>query len=98
MGERSDWPAWVQRPQDAFIALSLNADGSRGGINTAMVHAYDLPGSLVVLSGCSSALGDVQPGAGLMGFTRAWIAAGSTAVVASLWPVADDNGGFFTEF
>ncbi|MBI5282350.1 MAG: CHAT domain-containing protein [Candidatus Solibacter usitatus] len=88
----------TRRPDDAFIALSLDRSGRRQGINTGMVSAISLPGSLVVLNGCGSGLGTVQPGAGLMGFTRAWLAAGARSVVASLWPVPDDDGEMFRIF
>jgi len=84
-------------PDDAFLALSLREGGVRDGISTDLVSSYQVPGSLVVLSGCNSGAGTIQPGAGLMGFTRAWLAAGARSVVASLWPVTDD-GRFFDEF
>jgi CHAT domain-containing protein len=88
----------VSRPDDAFLALSMQPDGGRDGINTAAVPAFDVPGSLIVLNGCSSGLARVQPGAGLMGFARAWISAGASSVVASLWPLTDDSGAFFESF
>lgn len=88
----------VPRPDDAFLALSLRADGVHDGINTDLVSTFQVPGSLVVLSGCNSGLGTIQPGAGLMGLTRAWLAAGARSVVASLWPVTDDSGVLFSSF
>ncbi len=88
----------VRRPDDAFLALSMTSESSRDGILTGLVPAYRLPGSLIVLSGCSSGLGTIQPGAGLAGFTRAWIGAGARGVISSLWPVTDDTGTFFLEF
>ena len=88
----------VARPDDAFLALSMRPGGERDGINTASVPAYDLPGSLVVLNGCSSALGRMQSHAGLMGFARAWLSAGASSVIASLWPLSDDSGTLFESF
>ena len=88
----------ILRPDDAFLALSMQPNGERAGINTAAVPAFDVPGSLVVLNGCGSGLARMQPGAGLMGFARAWMSAGATAVVASLWPLADDSGALFGSF
>ena len=88
----------VLRPDDAFLALSIQPDGARDGINTASVPAFDVPGSLVVLNGCSSGLARMQRGAGLMGFARAWMSAGASSVVASLWPLADDSGTLFESF
>ena len=88
----------VRRPDDAFLALSMTSETSRDGILAGLVPSYRLPGSLIVLSGCGSGLGTIQPGAGLAGFTRAWISAGARGVVSSLWPVADDSGTFFISF
>jgi CHAT domain-containing protein len=88
----------VRRPDDAFLALSVTSESARDGILAGQVPAYHLPGSLVVLSGCGSGLGTIQPGAGLAGFTRAWIGAGARGVVSSLWPVTDDSGAFFLSF
>jgi CHAT domain-containing protein len=53
---------------------------------------------IVVLSGCSSSSADALPGAGLMGLTRAWMAAGARGVIASRWPTPDDTGALFTSF
>ncbi len=88
----------ILHPDEAFLALSLRDDGTRDGISSDLVSAFHVPGSLVVLSGCNSGLGAIQPGAGLMGFTRAWLAAGARSVVASLWPVPDDGGVLFSRF
>jgi CHAT domain-containing protein len=51
-----------------------------------------------VLSGCSSAQGEILPGTGLMGLTRAWLAAGAGTVIASRWPTADESGELFLSF
>lgn len=87
------------RPREMFLALSMHADG-RPQLLTAsgVAGALDATGALVVLSGCGSGMGDHLPGAGLQGFTQAWLAAGARGVVASLWRVADDPGEFFEDF
>jgi CHAT domain-containing protein len=52
----------------------------------------------VVLSGCASQQGEVLPGAGLVGLSRAWLLAGASAVIVSAWPTPDDSGQFFSTF
>ena len=54
---------------------------------------------LVILNGCSSARAPILPGAGLMGLTRAWLAAGAHAVIVTRWAMADQDGGeLFSSF
>ncbi len=48
-----------------------------------------LQADLVVLSGCGTAVGRVISGEGILSLGSAFLAAGSSAVVASLWPVDD---------
>ncbi len=62
------------------------------------IVAYTEPANLVVLSGCSSGRAGVSVASGLMGLTRAWVAAGAKSVVATLWATGDDGGTFFKEF
>jgi CHAT domain-containing protein len=49
-----------------------------------------LDADLIVLSGCRTALGPIM-GDGVIGFTRAFLAAGATSVVATMWDVADQT-------
>ncbi len=53
------------------------------GLNLAKV-------SLVTLSACESGLGRVTDGDEVLGFTRSFLAAGSSGLIVSLWPVSDD--------
>ena len=46
---------------------------------------------LVVASACESARGRVGRGEGVVGLSRAFMAAGSRGVVASLWAVSDES-------
>jgi CHAT domain-containing protein len=62
-------------------------------ITRGNIHA-----GVVVLSGCSSGRADTLPASGLMGLTRAWLAGGARAVVASHWPTPDDTGSLFVDF
>jgi CHAT domain-containing protein len=53
---------------------------------------------VVVLATCEAAAGTVIDGEGMVSVARAFLAAGVPAVVASLWPVEDDNHELFTTF
>jgi CHAT domain-containing protein len=45
----------------------------------------------VTLSACESGLGRIARGDEIQGFTRSFLTAGASGLVASLWPVADDS-------
>ncbi|GJH08023.1 CHAT domain-containing protein [Caballeronia novacaledonica] len=47
--------------------------------------------ALVTLSACETALGRVGRGDEIMGFTRAFFYAGASALLVSMWPVADES-------
>ena len=44
-----------------------------------------------MLSACDTGRGRTVRGEGLVGFTRAWQAAGARSVLATHWPVADES-------
>jgi CHAT domain-containing protein/tetratricopeptide (TPR) repeat protein len=74
-----------------LIALSLDDHGAIGLMGPADIAAHRLGGALVVMNGCHSGQGETLPGSGPMGLTRAWIAAGARAVVATRWDVPDET-------
>ncbi|MBX9601805.1 MAG: CHAT domain-containing protein [Bryobacteraceae bacterium] len=77
---------------EAMIALGLNQDGQQEAWTVQDVAALQIPGALVVLSGCESGGGAPAPGAGLVGLARAWLIAGAAEVVGAQWPVPDHHG------
>ena len=46
--------------------------------------------ALVTLSACESGLGRIAQGDEVLGFTRSFLAAGTSSLISSLWPVSDD--------
>lgn len=80
------------------IALSLTESGKPEYLGAAEITPQSVPGSLLVLSGCSSGKAEARQGTGLMGLTRAWIAAGAEAVIATHWATPDDSSPFLVSF
>jgi CHAT domain-containing protein len=75
----------------SFLGLA-GAGGSAsddGRLTAAEIHQLSMAADLVFLSACRTASGRVS-GDGVVGLTRAFLAAGSRSVVATLWDVSDD--------
>lgn len=77
--------------QPMLSALALSAAGEDDGFLTALeILGLDLNAELAVLSACDSSRGRIVEGEGLVGFTRAFMLAGSPRVVCSLWKADDE--------
>src|SRR5579859_4566052 len=85
-------------PRASMIALSLGDSVSPQMLSPLEITRTKINAGVVVLSGCSSGRADALPASGLMGLTRAWLAGGARAVVASHWPTPDDTGSMFVDF
>lgn len=83
--------AELDAARPAFARLQLGAgDGHDGWLHAFEIANLKLTNApLVVLSGCNTA-GHAGSSDGLLGLTRAFLAAGASAVVATHWPVADE--------
>ena len=82
----------------SFIALGLGPDRQPELLSQSDIGVLQVPNTLVVMTGCSTATGDILAGAGLQGLTEAWAVAGARGVVATQWPVRDLPGGFLPGF
>src|SRR3546814_2152057 len=72
--------------------LLANEDGKQNFLEAREVLDLDLDGvALVTLSACESGLGRVTDGDEVLGFTRAFLSAGSSGLVVSLWPVRSEE-------
>ncbi|WP_405145256.1 CHAT domain-containing protein [Sphaerisporangium sp. NBC_01403] len=69
-------------PMASYVALA------GGELTARAVHELDLPARLVVLAACETGAGRVT-GDGVIGLSRAFLAAGPLAVLMTLWPVRE---------
>jgi CHAT domain-containing protein len=61
-----------------------------GTLRLYEIFGLDLRVELVVLGGCSTGMGKHVAGEGIIGFTRAFLYAGASNVLVSLWAVDDE--------
>jgi CHAT domain-containing protein len=87
-----------QRPAQAFVAFSSDSRGQPEFLATSDVAKLNVPGALVIMTGCATATGDARGDAGLLGLTRAWLVAGASATIATGWPVPDSDGDLLPAF
>ena len=78
LGER---PALLMTPEN----------GGDGRLDMAEILAAPIGAELVTLSACSSGLGWVKPDEGVVGLSRAFLHAGASSVMVSLWNVNDQS-------
>ena len=83
-------------PGRSAIALAAGA-GEDGFVTAADLGSLRLDADLVMLSGCSTALGLIVGGEGILGLTGPLLQAGSHSVVATLWPVNDRASAEFVK-
>ena len=81
-------------PERSKIALSC-VDAGHRVVETCDLYfedvvTLDLCGQIIVLSACETAGGRRLAGEGILGLPRAFLRAGASTVVASLWRVADE--------
>jgi CHAT domain-containing protein len=78
-----------------FSALHLHD----GVLTVDLVERLGLAPATVVLSGCETGLADTGSGDEMVGLVRAFLIAGASRVLASLWPVDDAvTAGFMAHF
>jgi CHAT domain-containing protein/Tfp pilus assembly protein PilF len=72
-----------------FSLVDRQGRPQNGFLEAQDIYNLKLGADLVVLSACQTALGKEIRGEGLVGLTRAFMYAGASRVVASLWKVPD---------
>jgi CHAT domain-containing protein len=84
--------------QSALFLSQFAADGSllpANRIAVTDIQRSGLHADLVVLSGCATGDGGELRGEGVLGLTYGFLANGSRAVVAALWPIEDASTARF---
>ena len=70
--------------------LLADENGQPNYLEARDVLGMDLKGTaMIALSACESGLGRVEDGDEVLGFTRSFLSAGTSTLLASLWPVSD---------
>ncbi|QDE81922.1 CHAT domain-containing protein [Myxococcus xanthus] len=87
----------AESPERSALVLAPGAEDEDGILQPREIIRLRLDGALVVLSACRSASGAVLPGEGVLSLARAFFEAGSSAVVASLWPLRDAEAADLVE-
>jgi CHAT domain-containing protein len=81
------------------VLLAPGAEREDGLLQMREIVELDLRDKIVVLSACRGASGEILRGEGVLGLARAFLLGGARSVVASLWPLRDDEAELlFDEF
>ena len=80
----------VDPERPILSALAITPSKEDDGFFTALeILRSNIPADLAVLSACETGLGKVIRGEGILGLTRAFMYAGASRVLCSLWKVDD---------
>lgn len=87
----------TENPEDSKILLSNLSNAAEGDLKVSDIYKLPLQQDVVVLAGCSTGWGNWIAGEGILSLARAFQLAGASAVVASLWPIRDNQAADFFE-
>jgi CHAT domain-containing protein len=81
----------VRQPdRSALILTASGRSSSQNGVLSAVeIEQTRLPGAWVILSACETGVGQQRGLQGALALDRAFLVAGASAVVSSLWVVSD---------
>ncbi len=78
-------------PDRSAVLLARGSAAEDGWLRPRDVVNLNLSGQVVVLSACQTASGALIEGEGVTGLAHSFFQAGAHAVIASLWPLRDDE-------
>jgi hypothetical protein len=78
-------------PDRSAVLLASGASDEDGLLQLREVVNLRLDGSVVILSACDTASGELLKGEGVLGLGRAFLQADARAVIGNLWPLRDDE-------
>jgi CHAT domain-containing protein len=81
----------------AYLTVAPDA-GSDGRLHAFEIAQLTLGDALVILSGCDTGTGRIAGGEGVLSLSRAFLRAGASATVATLWPIGSGSAGLIGEF
>jgi CHAT domain-containing protein len=82
-------------PERSGVLLAPGDPAEDGLLQIREIVDLSLNGRVVALSACSTNTGTLLRGEGVMSLARAFFQAGAHTVVASLWPLRDDEAALF---
>ncbi len=80
-----------EQPERSAILLAPGSADEDGFLQVREIPDLALDGQLVILSSCRSSSGRILGGEGAQSLARAFLEAGAGAVLASLWPLEDEE-------
>ncbi len=88
-----------EQPERSAILLAPGPTTEDGFLQVREIPDLELDGQLVILSSCRSSSGRILGGEGAQSLARAFVQAGAGAVLASLWPLEDEEASIvFSSF
>lgn len=79
-----------EKPELSNVQFTnLEGDRQAGLLYSSAVYAMKFNCDLLILSACETGLGKIMKGEGIVGLSRAFIIAGTSNLIVSLWKVAD---------
>lgn len=87
------------QPMYSLITFAQDDDPAEDGfLHTYEVFNLELDADLVTLSACETGLGKLYRGEAIIGLTRAFLYAGASSVVVSLWSVEESSAMLMKDF